>query len=221
MTGGRRPIFLNPSLPWAVPDDPDLHPINATYGDEMDEVPLDAAWTKRNVAQSETLTASTLLTVSAATAVVFDAQGDGLWRPAPADTNFELVIGMKSDGFGGMTGLGVIDTNGTGVGFSAYNDGNAYTWSITTYGYASTGNSIASGAPGLNAWYWLALRKNGTTYTGRISKDGGLTWSGSTGGHTWTGTPHRVGVGRFFSSAGSNHQLRRFNVHPGPGFFTP
>jgi len=201
------------------PDDPTLHPINATYGDEMDSVPLDAAWTKRNIGTSEVLVpASTYF--SAGTTVLFDAQGDAILRAAPSG-DFEIVAGFKGDEFGGMTGLCILDSIGTGAAYSPYNDGNTYMWAITTYNYAASGPNNGA-RPAANMVYWLSLKKVGTNYTGRFSADG-INWTGFTSNLSSGITPAKIGVLRAFTSGGTSgtFTIYRFNVYPSPTFYVP
>lgn len=201
------------------PDDKTLHPIHATYGDEMDAVPLGGSWTKRNIAQAEVLVAATNWAPAGVT-IPFDAQGDAIYRAAPTG-DFELVCGFTGDEYGGMTGLLIVDSNGTGVGYSPYFDFNVYCWAVTAWNYASSGPNNGAPSPRFGQRYWLALKKVGTAYTGRFSTDG-LTWTAFTTAATGPATAAYIGVGRIYTSGGTNgtFTLRRFNVYPSPTYYT-
>lgn len=196
------------------PDDPFLHPLNNTYGDEFNAATLDAAWTKRNIAQAEVFVPKTTY-FSAGLQLVFDAQGDAIYRPAPAG-DFEIVCTCTGDEFGGMTGLAIIDTLGTGVGFSPYNDGNTYSWSMLTYNYTASGFSINNG-PVAGQVYHIALKKVGTGYTGRYSVDG-VNWSATSSTLTSLITVDRIGFARIFTAGGTagTFTIHRYNVYPSP-----
>lgn len=215
---------LRPPVFYMTADNPSLYPINATYGDEMDGATINAGWTKRNIAETESLQAGSSLrgtpTSSDALRLTFDAQGDGIWRPAPSG-DFEIVCGIRNlSAYGLMLSLAVINSSGTGVGVSPYNDGNAYTWNISTYNYSSTGTSLGAVAPAANAPYWLALKKVGTTYTARFSANGTTFTSGTN--ITSAITVDRIGIGRIFTTGGSlTADITRFNTYTVSPYFVP
>lgn len=210
------PIYLSP-------DNNFIYPTHSTAGDDMVGPTIKPVWTKRNIAQAETFITPTKIrgsyTNHGAMQLHFDAQGDNILQPIPAG-DFEIIVGLKNiSNYGMMGGIMVVDSAGSGIGFSPYNDGNNYTWNVTTYNYASTGTSLA-GSPALNAAFWLSLKKVSSTYTGRISLDG-VTWS-NTVSISPGNTMDRIGVGRLFTTgADITVDITRFNVFPSPGFFVP
>lgn len=204
---------------YPTPDDPTAHPLHAD-GDELDAAPLGGAWTKRNVAQTETLVAGTVVGRTAGVSLNFDAQGDGVFRAAPAG-DWEIVASLSGPAAMGasspMISLCALDAAGTGVGLSFY-DAGAHRWTITTYAYSATAATVATTLPG-SAEYWLALKKVGTTYSGRVSING-TAWTAIPG--TATGpTPTQVGMIRAFAGSDAGvFTLYRFNVYPSPGYYT-
>lgn len=185
------------------------------FGDELDSVPLDPLWTKRNVAQSETSLAATSSLVRGGTNLTFDAQGDAILRASPAG-DFEVVASMNGPvTLGGMIGPCIIDSSGNGVSFSYYDTG-IHLWVIAAYNYSSTGQSFST------AWaeqHWLRLKKSGTTYTGQYSING-TTWATTGGGIASAITPNRVGLLRAFTGGSSTFRLNRFNTYLSPGFYS-
>jgi hypothetical protein len=105
---------------------------------------------------------------------------------------------------GGMFGLAIVDASGNGVGYSPYNDGNTYMWSVAGWNYSGTGPNNG-GQPPLAGDFWLELHKVGTAWTGRYTTDpNGLTgWTSYTGALTWAGTPAELGFMRLYTSGGT------------------
>lgn len=211
------PIYLSP-------DNESIYATDPTYGDDMVGPVIKGIWTKRNIAQTETFITPTKVRGSyvnhRAMQLHFDAQGDNILQTAPAG-DFELIVGIRNlSNYGTMSGLMIVDSAGSGVGFSPYNDGSCYTWNISTYNYGSTGTQLAGAAPVLNGAFWLSLKKVGTNYTGKISTDG-VTWSsGVTTGNAFT--VNRMGIGRLFTTGGDiTIDITRFNYYPSPNYFVP
>lgn len=214
---------INSGRIYSLPDDPTIHPLNATYGDEFQVSTLDVAWTKRNMAGGDVV----FPYGGPGVRLAFDAAGDAILRPAPAG-DFEIVVSMQggfSPAQGQMIGPVILDSSGNGYGVSWYPDsgGSIWNWGVTAYGYASSGNN-ATGLNypfGLGNPYYLGLRKTGTSYQSRYSKDG-VTWTGLTTANTSAITPANIGLCRLFAGAGdSQFYLRRFNVYAGPTFYVP
>jgi hypothetical protein len=80
---------------------------------------------------------------------------------------------------GGMIGLCALDSSGNGRAFTTYNNGYTYGWAVSSYAYSSTGNGVPN--PSVLTDYWLQLRRNGRSWSGRHSIDAS-NWS------SWTGT---------------------------------
>lgn len=185
-------------------NDPDLYPLDVTYGDEFDDETLNAAWTIRNIAGGDI----NFPVVDSPIKVTFDASGDALLQDAPAG-DFEIVAryGGINDAINSI-GICILDSAGTGVATSIYSGGNIYIWNVLTYAYASNGPNIT---PGNNFdQSWLTLRKVGTNYTARLSKDG-TTFSGFTASQSWAGTPAKIGWIRLHGNA-TYAYIYRFNV---------
>jgi hypothetical protein len=229
VSGGRRIVVPDPNVgrSYPAPDTLGLHPLDAT-GDEFAGSALGAAWTQRNLAGGHVA----FPVADPAVRLTLDAQGDGIWRPAPSG-DFELVgsfrflaskLTASNDAtmlpHAAMVGLGIVDSSGTGVGCSWYYNGRGFfIWNLTTYNYASSGPTIAMDPP--SAAYWLSLKKSGTNYTGRYSLDGS-SWSSFTSAQSSAHTVAQIGIGRFFTLGGGDVtvEVSRFNVYPSPGFYS-
>lgn len=162
-----------PAIPFNVPDDLVLHPINTTYGDELESVPLSGSWTKRNIAQSETLRKP----IPAAVTITLDAAGDYIYRSLPTG-DFEMIASLSAlAGVGSvaLVGLGCVDSsNGNGLILSPFS-GTTYLWTLTSWVYPNDANlGSAVGVP-TSTEYWLRLKRVGNVWTGYHSSDG-TTW---------------------------------------------
>jgi hypothetical protein len=182
-----------------------------TYGDECDSLTVDAAWTQRNI----TATGDGEKYVWSA-----DASGDALHRAFtdPA-ADFELIAHIRGlTATGNMTGVFAVDASGNGAGFSIYDDGNAYMWTLASFVYSATGPSVTNSGF-IMADHWVHMRRVGTNWNGRWSNDGD-TWGSWTGNLSNSTTMTRVGVGSFFSKAVSPVKLERF-VYGTPSITLP
>lgn len=114
--------------------------------------------------------------------------------------DFEVAVLLSGAGdMSNMTGIGVLDTAGTGIGAFPYGDGHSYFGNIVTYVYSSilttctalTGNQA-------HAPHWLAIRRSsGTTWRFRWSADG-TTWTTLAAASTKTVTnARRIYIGSF------------------------
>ena len=195
------------------PLNPTVYPLDPTYGDEMDAVPLGGAWTKRNIAQAETLVASAPWK-GAGVSVVFDAQGDALTRPMPAG-DFEIVAALSYSGdLQAMAGLCMLDASGNGGAYGLYNDGRIYSWNVSNYNYVSTGTANG-GNPGPGVFF-LSMRKVGTNATCRHSGNG-IDWSGTVSVSVGAA---QMGLLRPYVGGSLTITIYRFNVYYGPGFYS-
>lgn len=202
------------------PDDSALFPTHPTYGDDFLGTSLDAAWTA-------TSTTPAFKYSMPGVRLPFNAQGDHIRRACP-NTDMEIVAGFQvfgdnkdaALGQGSMTGLFIVNSSGNGVGCSHYNDGTLFTWNLTGYNYASSGNSLAAQNV-TTSRFWLSLRRTGNNFQARWSQDG-VTWSSFTANLSNVITAAYIGVGRFFTSGDASAvvELSRFNFY-GPTFFTP
>lgn len=122
---------------------------------------------------------------------------------APSDFTVRTLIRNLS-AKGGMTGILIADASGNGVGFSAYdNPDSTFMWTVTAYGYASTGPQ-GNGPVAVEA-VWLELEKVGTSYRGRWTPDpaGEVNWSAWTSTLTSSATMTQIGVCRMYTNGGS------------------
>ena len=121
--------------------------------------------------------------------------------------NFEVAVLLSGVGDNNnMTGLGVLDSSGNGIGGSPYSSG-SFTWNVTAYGYASTADTGAAlTVAQSHAPHWLALRRSSaTTWRFRWSADG-TTWTSLVAAGTKTVTnARRIYVGAFWT-AGTDTQ---------------
>lgn len=202
------------------PDDPALHALHVTYGDELEAAPLGGSWTKRNIAQAESTVAGQTVKLPAGVEITLDAAGDGIFRAAPSG-DFELVATLTGPtDVGGMIGPCILDAAGTGVNLSYYNNGNGlYLENVVTYAYSGIPASNTAVVPTVRPLYYLALKKVGTTYTGRVSVDG-TAWTAISGSATGPASPTQIGILRPILATGTSLvTVRRFNVYPSPGYY--
>lgn len=214
MSGGQRRLFVRD----ATPDDPLIHPIHATYGDEMDAVPLAAAWTKRNIAQAEQLALKPPVTPqSAGIAFTLDAAGDIIHRAAPTG-DFEMIaslyVGDWITANSELVGIGCLDsTTGNGVSWTPYNS-TSYLWGMTNWIYgggANLGQGAGGAVPGSRV-VWLRLKRATNTWTGYWSVDGGA-WSGAASTTMTINNPIAF-IGRTHSGGATQAiTVLRFNVY--------
>lgn len=193
-------------------DDNTLH---ATYGDDFDGASLAAKWTRHNVTSG---------------AETYQAGGDGSWldvavpattydqsyfQPAPAG---DFEVQFKQELYSAAThmyGVMIIDSTGAGVGVCPYDNGNVvFMANLSAYQYStSQGSDNLYGFEYIRGGVmWLAIKKVGTVYTFRFSRNGQV-WTPYATGVTNAFTVNRIGFGRYYGG-GSGHHLRagRFNV---------
>jgi len=154
--------------------------------------------------------------------VLLDASAAALYWPAPPG-DWEIVVefaGYTAIANTEMAGPFAVDSSGTGVGASQYNNSaGIYCWNLVSWAYSSTGGSAAWSSPITRQHMWQTLKKSGTTYTARHSDDGS-TFTAYTANTTWAGTPAWIGFGRFTAGTIGWYHLYRLNVYPAPAFFT-
>lgn len=196
-------------------DNPIRYPLNRAYGSEF-ELPTLAAL-KRRVGLHSVNDADLAFPGGSAVEWYPSSQGSSLLFPVPAG-DFEAVLEMSGGTTGMMFGLGLLNASGAGVGFSPYDDGNAYTWGISGWGYSGTGTSISNGLTFDTRHFWVLLRKSGTNVTGRLSNTGS-SFSSTTGARAIGVTPAYLTISRFYSRGPAWVTLHRFNVYPAPTFF--
>jgi len=194
-------------------DNATTYPLHAS-GDEFDHLSyaaLTGVWTARNVADAEVWCPG-----GGAVDVEFNAQGDWLHIAIPsgdweAVLQFQAPRGTEQN----MFGLGVFDGSGNGLSCTPNYDGTGYMWSLSGYNYAVTGPSLTGFGLYDNRLAWLILRKNGTAYSMRWSRDGS-TFSAYTATLTPGTTPTRFGIGRAYTADLSQPiRLHRLNFYSG------
>lgn len=199
-------------------DNPVKYKLDRAYGDEYEYTSF-ADMTKR-IAVRNVTEAKTSFPGGSSIEVNF-SQGDALLYPVPAGDGewlLEANVGIANTLNGGMFGLALLNASGNGTGFSAYNDGNAYTWAVTSWIYAGTGNAVAHGLTFDNRHYWTSMKKSGTNITGRISANG-TSFTSFTAASTLSVTPVYLAVIRLFSGGGGFTHLHRLNFYPASGYF--
>lgn len=212
---------INAGRTWPAPDDTTARPTHAD-GDDFNGATLDAAWTERNLGVGDL----TFPPADPGISMYLGAAGDGIWRPAPTG-DFEVVAsvsGLNGTESGSMIGLGIVDASGNGVGTSMYNGGFGFhLWTLTAYLWSGSGANVPMSVEerGRSAdMMYMALRKTGTSYTSRFSLDG-TTWSSYTAALVNATAMTQIGFGRFLANGGNlKCTLHRFNVYPGPGFYS-
>lgn len=175
--------------------------LDGTYGDDFTGASLAVKWTRRNTTlgmETYQTGGGSWMTVLPTGAAAFM----GYTQTAPAG-DFEIMVAHTHFNAGSnmMVGPVILDTNGTGVGACWYDDGTVYQMNITTWAYASTGQTgAASGLGSPNGTrHWLTLKKVSTGYTVKFSQDG-INWSPYTASATWAGTVAYIGFGRFYNN---------------------
>lgn len=190
--------------------------LHATYGDDFTGASLDAKWTRHNLTSGDE-TYDTTDNGWLVTTVPASGSADRQYHQAAPAGDFTIIMSQTihstSGGAGTMVGPMIIDSSGNGIGFTPYNDNNAYFWNLSSYAYSSTGPSQLWGywdhMTGMK--HWIRIRKSGTTYYASVSRDGHR-WSPEIS-TTWGGTVDRIGFGRMFNSGvGFVMNVDRFNV---------
>lgn len=191
--------------PWDVAANYPLH----TDGSEFEYADLtafDAFWTRRNVA-----TTDMYFPPGSQSEFRFDAQGDWIYRAwpgaNPSDVKVVAEVSENRDGDGNMFGVGIVDTNGDGVGFVCYS-GNFYQIALDNFEYLSLGNTGNPSAAEYDEFmngghaFMVLERISSTQYQGGVS----LPSNGTTITHRPTAvtptafTPAWFGIVRAFSS---------------------
>lgn len=193
----------------------------SAYGDTFGNPTLGGAWTARNVTPEFPYQSPGIY-------LPLDARGDGIFRAAPPDSEYEVVcevdyLGGGSSSSSGQTGgqlsVCILSSAGTGVGGGIHTADPPRIWlhQITTYEYVGVyGAGLDPGGAMKYDKVTLALHKNGNDYRMRYSNDGGATWSAYTGASTVAFTPALIGFGRFHtggSAVDNRVTLRHFDVY--------
>ncbi|MHB8459101.1 MAG: hypothetical protein ACYDAK_05385 [Candidatus Limnocylindrales bacterium] len=203
--------------PW---DNPVRYKLDRAYGDEFEEASFSAL--SRRWQMHTAVAADFNFHGGSSIDWMPSAQGSSLYETIPAG-DFEAVleysVGSGATGSSqGMFGIGMLDANGTGAGFSVYNDSNAYTWGIITWNYSGTGNSVVNGVTFDNRHVWIAVKSVGGNIQGKVSNNGS-TWTAYTAAFAIGVTPVYLTITRFLTTAFDWTTLHRLNVYPGPTFF--
>jgi len=192
-------------------------------GDEFDDTAL-PSWTKVG---SGTATAVTTEGYDATCIdLQFSAVSDRIYKAIDAGdwTYYLTTYGATNStpstqtALAGMISLIATDNSGAGTGVSLYNDWSGWMWGATANAYASSGSTVLTGVnyattPAASNWsVTYMLKKVGTTITGGISLDGGLTFMTATRTDSTTFT--RIGITRLYTNGGTTPTLRigRFNL---------
>lgn len=191
----------------------------STAGDHFTTDTLDPAWTTRN-------NTPTFPYVSPGAELPFDPT-DGIFRAAPAGTQYEVVATLEYLGGNsaasaaqtlGQWGVCILSAAGTGVSGGIHTADPARIWlhQITAYTYVGVyGAGLDPGTLKFNH-ISLALHRNGNDYRMRFSNDGGVTWSAYTAVTTVAFTPTQVGVIRSFTGGSTRDNqfvtIRNFNT---------
>lgn len=201
----------------SVADDPTEIPLG-TYGDEF-EYETASAFTTAGWTATGSLTAYRV----AGSEIIYacgGTSGRGFYLDAggnlPDDFEVAVLLSAIPDQLN-MTGIGILDSSGNGIGFSMYSSGNgADLWNVTAYAYASTlsqNNTNYLTAAQSATPHWLALRRSSaTTWRARYSVDG-ATWTTAHAAQSKTVTnARRIYVGSFYNGGvdyqyGSIHRL--------------
>lgn len=87
--------------------------------------------------------------------------------------DFEVAVLMSGISSGGnMPGISILDSSGNGMGCSVNYGGSAYSWTVATFGYGSTGRTGTAVSDTMSP-HWLAIRRSSaTTWRFRHSLDG-------------------------------------------------
>ncbi len=200
------------NLLYAIPDDPALHPVGI-YGDNMDGVTaLNVAWTKRNIAQTETP-----IYVMSGIQFIVDAAGDYIYRTAPTG-DFEAIASLTTAAVGAssLVGLGCVDsTTGTGLILASLSS-STYLWTVTSWTYPNDVNlGSTAGQPQCNITsgleFFFRLKRAGNVWTGSFSQVG-ASWT-STSTTTMTINNPVLIVGQANIGTGGETILHNFNVY--------
>lgn len=161
----------------------------------------DATTFKQNWTRTGTLTSEV---IGGKVSVSF-AQRGGYYIPLAdlglASSAWEIEVQMTSLATNGsMLGPWAVDNNGNGAAASWYNNGvDFYGWLVAGWAYSNT--AVGGGSVGAYSQpSRLRLRKNGTSYYARVSRDAGATWGPEI---TWTNATvvTRIGFGNIYTAS--------------------
>jgi hypothetical protein len=206
--------------PWDVAGDYPLH----ANGDELDYLnytDFSAAVSVRNMDSGDFFFPG-----GGEAEFALRAQGDALYLPAPAATSWELVIELSNEGGNPSAGQALynmaaiicVDSSGNGIGYSGYGDGSFYQWLVSGWAYAGTGNSASVGGSSLTIadgrHFWYLLKKSSGSYQGGVSFDGATIVNRPTAQSPTAFTPAYIGIGRLFTSSGTQwRKIHRINIY--------
>ena len=180
--------------------------IDGTYGDDFTGSSLSGIWTRRTFTSGDETYQVGPDSTWIRLATNSRGAGAGYFQTAPAgDWTFacKFVLNVECG-----WGFAVVDTNGTGVQFTAVYSSHT-PWaplllSLTTY--SSYGGSyvepgISGASPNIDLYngyprhqpMWMYVRKSSTSYFCAISHNGEL-WGKESSALTWSGTVDRVGM---------------------------
>ncbi len=190
--------------------------LHGTHGDDLTGALNTSLWTRRTVTSGEE-TANVAGSDGWMNIDFSAAAASRLYlQPAPAG-DFEIVLSFAQyvSSTGSACGPVIIDSTGAGMCAFIYDSGLvAYLGVLSGYAYASFPTTIAFDS---NAYrnmirLWLGLRKVGTTYSMRYSRNG-YVWSPYSAGSTSGITVDRIGFGRFLGTPATHRMsVDRFNV---------
>jgi hypothetical protein len=186
---------------------PPLKP--GTPTDDFAAASLDGAWSA-NSSQGSFATTDVITQARGGThaRLQFGNQNGRLYRTI-GNVDLDVSVGGMR-GYGNivaaqaMWGIAALNSVGTGVGMLVYNDNNIYLANITTYGYVSILQTIATKGHNLfgGAEYWLRLVRSTNSWTGYASLNG-KSWGTATSSSSVTITVDRIAVGLFYNGATS------------------
>jgi hypothetical protein len=206
--------------PLLYQDDVALHASGDDFGDDTL-----AAWTLTGIGIPGDVTAVTTEPYDdTCLDVTFAALSDRMHIAIPAG---DFICYLSTHGLtddtspaaarGNLIGLAFTDNSGTGTGISLFNDNRMYMWGLSSFAWASTGNQnwFEENTYPAAASNWpvvYRLGRVGTTLTGGVSANGGLTWRTATRTDSTTFT--RINIIRMHNIGGANPKLRlgRFNI---------
>jgi hypothetical protein len=182
----------------------DQYTVDATYGDHFTAASLGGIWTRRGfVLAAETYQVGKNGTYmrAASNGVVV---GSGWLQSAAVDGTWAMKYIPRFFGTSPVSlGVALVDSSGTGVVISAYNNPVGILVQTLT-GYNNYGGSFHGvGGDTNQVWWdvrivqerpiWLYLRKSGTSVFGSYSLDGEV-WAPESAAVTWAGTQDRAGM---------------------------
>jgi hypothetical protein len=193
-----------------VRDDPTSIPAGA-YGSEFEYTSkgaLTAVWALTNSLADYYVNGSSILFSGHGTS----GRGFVFQLGSNLPTDFEVAVLLSgAPTQGGMNGLAIVDSSGTGIGCSPYPVSTAYTWDVTTYVYSATRTGgLTPTAAQTMAPHWLALRRqSSTSWRFRWSPDG-TTWNTIVAADTKTVTNAQ---GIFIGSMYNNDPTDMISIH--------